>query len=137
MSFVPAGEIIEGHRVRQVTLKESPQLPDGMYEFIDQYCTDPDCDCRKTMIQVVHEGQRVATISFGWEPPEYYTKWMGMGADDQFARDMSGASIDMSSPDRLNPDAILAFFNALMNHEWLGMMKANYAAVKAAVAKGN
>ncbi|MDD2598985.1 MAG: hypothetical protein PHO37_07160 [Kiritimatiellae bacterium] len=36
MTFVPAGEIIgEAHNIRVVSLRDSPQLPDGEYAFID------------------------------------------------------------------------------------------------------
>ena len=55
MEFIPAGEIIgDAHQVRTVTIRKDPLLPDGEYGFIDTYCADPDCDCRKTMIQVIH-----------------------------------------------------------------------------------
>jgi hypothetical protein len=41
MEFIPAGEIIgEAHQVPTVSIKQSPQLPDGGYSFIDTYCGD-------------------------------------------------------------------------------------------------
>jgi len=41
MDFVPAGKIIgEAHQVRTVGLRDSRQLPDGDYRFVDTYCTD-------------------------------------------------------------------------------------------------
>jgi len=46
--FIPAGEIIgDKHLLRTVTISEDPSLPDGEYTFIDTYCTDLKCDCRK------------------------------------------------------------------------------------------
>ena len=48
MNFIPAGEIIgKVYHIRNVTIKQNPYLPDGDYGFIDMYCSDPNCDCRK------------------------------------------------------------------------------------------
>ncbi|MBF0202642.1 MAG: hypothetical protein HQK66_15340 [Desulfamplus sp.] len=78
MEFIPAGEIIgEAHQVRTVKIKQSPQLPDGEYSFVDTYCVDPECDCRKTMIQVMHNGKLVSVINYGWESATFYENWMG------------------------------------------------------------
>jgi hypothetical protein len=47
-------------------------LPLGTYLFVEAYCTEPECDCRRVLIQVHHaETQRqVATINYGFEPAE-------------------------------------------------------------------
>lgn len=35
------------------------------YEFHESFCSDPDCDCRKAMINVFNqEGERVTTLSY-------------------------------------------------------------------------
>lgn len=133
MEFVPAGEFIgEKHQVRTVEIAASPQLPDGEYEFVDTYCTDPTCDCRKTMIQVVHDGEIVSVVNYGWESPSYYEEWMGSSAGEE-ARKMSGASIDISSPNKVPPEGMLALFNALLNDRWIGLFKSHYKAVKSEV----
>ena len=130
MKFVPAGEIIgEAHQVRTVRIMGSDQLPDGAYQFIDMYCTDPSCDCRKTIIQVFHNENHVSTIDFGWESREFYEKWMG-AKEDATLPSMHGASLDFSSPDRVSPQGMLALFNALCDDQWVGIFKAHYAAVK-------
>ncbi|WP_430754815.1 SEC-C metal-binding domain-containing protein [Magnetovirga frankeli] len=134
MTFIPAGEFIgQAHRVRTVTLVDSQELPDGEYSFIDMYCDEPDCDCRKTMIQVQHNGKPVAIINFGWESADYYRQWMGTSDDGVFPP-MDGASIDLTSPNLLNPDAILVLFQRLLNDFWIEKMKNDYKAVKAAVS---
>ncbi|MBI5605998.1 MAG: hypothetical protein HY879_21900 [Deltaproteobacteria bacterium] len=132
MKFTPAGEIIgKAHRVRTVMIVDSPQLPDGEYRFIDMYCTDPSCDCRKTMIQVFHNGAFVSTINYGWEPPSFYEKWMGGKWDDEIMLQMHGASIDITSPNRVSPKGILGLFSALLDEKWIGIIKKHYRAVKA------
>ena len=134
MSFVPAGEIIgQAHRVRTIELRDSPQLPDGEYAFIDSYCTDPTCDCRKTMIQVMHDGDHVSTINYGWESPEFYRQWVGGDPDESMYR-MCGATIDFTSPNKVSPEGMLALFHALLNEKWLAMIKKNYKVVKKQLA---
>ena len=119
MEFIPAGEIIgEAHQVRTVSIKQSPQLPDGEYSFIDTYCTDPGCDCRKTMIQVMHNGKLVSIINYGWESATFYENWMASSAKDNPMPKMHGASIDITSPNLVRTDGILALFNALLNDIW-------------------
>ena len=136
MEFIPAGKIIgEAHRVRSVRIAQSPQLPDGEYSFIDMYCSDPKCDCRKTMIQVMHNGKLVSTISFGWESAEFYKNWMGSDADDDSFPPMNGASIDITSPNLASEEGILGLFNALLNDMWIAMFKRHYKEVKTKVSK--
>ena len=133
MDFVPAGEIIgEKHQVRTVRIAESPHLPDGEYGFVDTYCTDPRCDCRKTMIQVMHDGRFVALINYGWESPSFYKKWMG---DDSDVPPMAGPSIDFTSPDLVSRDGVLGLFRALLNDEWKKRFKRHYTLVKARLAE--
>jgi len=134
VNFVAAGEIIgEAHRVRTVGLRDSSQLPDGNYTFIDMYCTDPTCDCRKTMIQVMRDGIHVATINFGWESPEFYQQWMG-GELDELMPSLHGATIDVTSPNKVSTHGILAFFHALLDQKWIVIMQNHYNAVKTQLA---
>ncbi|GAW86459.1 conserved hypothetical protein [Bathymodiolus platifrons methanotrophic gill symbiont] len=136
MEFIPAGEIIgEAHQVRTVSIKQSPQLPDGEYSFIDTYCADPKCDCRKTMIQVIHNEKLVSIINYGWEAATFYENWMGSSAKGNPIPKMYGASIDITSPDLVRTDGILALFNALLNDIWVAKFKHHYDEVKAAVSK--
>lgn len=136
MEFAPAGEIIgAAHQVRTVRLADSRQLPDGDYRFIDMYCTDPACDCRKTMIHVYHNDVLVSTINFGWESSDFYQKWMGCPKDYNIDPAMDGASIDISSPDGVSSQGMLAFFNALLDEQWIAKFKTHYAAVKQKLAE--
>jgi hypothetical protein len=136
MEFIPAGEIIgEAHQVRTVSIKQSPQLPDGEYSFVDTYCADPECDCCKTMIQVMHNGKLVSLINYGWESVAFYENWMGSSAKDNSMPNMHGASIDIASPDLVSSDGMLALFNALLNDKWVAKFKRHYADVKSAISK--
>jgi hypothetical protein len=136
MEFIPAGEVIgDAHQVRSVRIAQCPQLPDGEYSFIDMYCSDPNCDCRKTMIRVMHHERTVAIINYGWESPAFYEKWMGNIKGADLFSPMNGASIDLSSPNLVNEEGILGLFNALLNDMWIEKFKHHYKKVKAAVSK--
>jgi len=133
MHFKPAGEVLgDIHQIRTVTISDEPRLPDGEYKFVDFYCTDKGCDCRKTIIQVFHEDRCVSTVNFGWEDPKYYFKWLHASEDDEMAQDMSGLSIDFMSPDLVSAEGILALLKHLMDEKWLAMIKENYRLVREA-----
>ena len=136
MEFIPAGEIIgDTHQVRSVSIKQSPKLPDGEYDFVDTYCNDSECDCRKTMIQVMLNGKLVSIINYGWESKAYYKNWIGGGEEDEFVSGMHGASIDISSPNLVDENAILELFNALKNDMWISKFKFYYNEVKTTISK--
>jgi hypothetical protein len=51
---------------------DSPDyLPADEYGFDELYCTEPKCDCRRVMINVLarHAEAHVATINHGFDPP--------------------------------------------------------------------
>jgi hypothetical protein len=63
---------------RSLTVTGRSDLPDGDYGFIELYCNEPDCDCRRVTIVVLrpHTGWKVwATLSYGWESLDFYQKW--------------------------------------------------------------
>ena len=53
---------------------EEPAL-NGIFEIIDCYCPNPDCDCHRVTIVIVDSTPKIcATILYGWESkafPDY------------------------------------------------------------------
>ena len=51
-------------------LDESAEgIPKGEYALAESYCTDPKCDCRRVMLNVISKAEgHVASISFGFDP---------------------------------------------------------------------
>lgn len=44
------------------------QLPPDEYAFLELYCTDTDCDCRRVIINVIGRSyQHLATINYGFD----------------------------------------------------------------------
>ncbi len=131
MSFESAEHTLgDAYKGAALNLRDHTILPDGHYRFVDLYCTDKKCDCRKTMIQVFHDGKHVSTLNYGWESPNFYCKWMGI-ENDPMAKDMSGLSVDFSSPGRLDQQAILELVENLIKSNidgdsWVSNIQKNY-----------
>src|SRR5690606_34206682 len=119
--------------VRSVILAKDPDLPDGEYNFLDTYCTDPTCDCRRTIILVMHGSQLVSRVNFGWESPEFYLRWLGSTADRDLAEEMSGPSIDFMSPDRVSREGMLRLMNHLLDDQWISRIKDNYRQIRSTI----
>jgi hypothetical protein len=76
--------------VRCVCLTEVPGvapssgLPAGEYAFVEFYCEDLDCDCRRVFIQVIARHRQdtvLASINYGWEKESFYRKRMAWDPD--------------------------------------------------------
>lgn len=64
---------------RTVTvLQHGGPLPKGTYGFIELYCDEDDCDCRRVVISVLAREKRkvVATLNYGWEKLSFYRRWI-------------------------------------------------------------
>ena len=69
---------LAARETRSLTVTGRNDLPDGDYGFIELYCNEPDCDCRRVTVVVLrpHTGWKYwATISYGWESLDFYQQW--------------------------------------------------------------
>ena len=50
---------------------EEGDLPKGNHVFLEFYCVDPTCDCRRVILNVLSEkhSKYLATINYSFEPP--------------------------------------------------------------------
>jgi hypothetical protein len=75
---------VGARETRSIMVTNHESLPDGEYGFIELYCNEPGCDCRRVIIQVLRPetgwSKVWATIGYGWENLDFYRKW-GMGLD--------------------------------------------------------
>ncbi len=94
-----------------------PDLPDGEYGFLELYCDDPSCDCRRVIIDVVTPttGMKIwATISYGRESLEYYEQWVG---DKETARECCGLSLDPINAQTEYSPALLRLVSQILEDE--------------------
>ena len=60
-------------------------LPADEYAYLEFYCEDLNCDCRRVFLQVIAKGQPdkvFASISYGWEKESFYRKRMPWAPDE-------------------------------------------------------
>jgi hypothetical protein len=53
-------------------------FPPGEYGFLELFCDEPGCDCRRVHIRVVSpppQSRVWANISYGWESVAFYHRW--------------------------------------------------------------
>lgn len=118
---------------RALVVREFRSLPPGEYGFLEFYCDEPNCDCRRVILQVerADTGERVwATINFGWEKPSYYREWM---SDDAAAEEeLAGATLDPLNPQSEHSQALLDLFRefALKDAAYVQRLKWHYELFK-------
>jgi hypothetical protein len=84
---------------------------DGEYAYVEFYCDDLECDCRRVLIHVIarHEQDRVlATINYGWEKESYYRKRLPW--DPQAPRNIVRGSLDPMLDQSSYADYLLELF---------------------------
>ncbi len=118
----------------------SPQggLPRGSFGFLELYCEEPDCDCRRVILQVRTEeepGTLLATINYGWESVAFYQKWLGGSRKE--AREIKEASLDPLNPQSQYASALLRLFQTvvLQDKAYVNRLKRHYQMFKAEVSK--
>lgn len=107
-------------------------IPDGEYGFLELYCDEPDCDCRRVIIDVIARTTHSkiwATISYGWEEPEYYATW---SRNQEAAKGMSGAELDPLNRQTEYSLALLMLFEQIVRDEaYVERLKRHYQMFKA------
>ena len=104
-------------------------LPPGEYGFLETFCDEPGCDCRRVMFTVIAR-DRVgiqAVIAWGWEDVEFYRRWFKYG-DDADARELKGPALNWGSPATELAPALLAFVRdaLLQDSEYVERVKRHY-----------
>jgi hypothetical protein len=100
--------------MRTVIVRGRESIPDGPYGFLEFYCNEVGCDCRRVVFHVIRPdtGTRVwASINFGWESPVFYQQWSP--GDPEFA-DMAGATLDPLNAQSEHSDALLTLFQEVV-----------------------
>ncbi len=105
-------------------------LPPAHYSFLEMFCDEPGCDCRRVFFSVVSSLQKdiQAVIAWGWEEREFYTKWMG-DDDPRIINDLIGPALNLSSPQsNLAPALLYLFRNVLLQDTtYIERVKRHYA----------
>jgi hypothetical protein len=118
--------------MRTAFLQNYPGLPDGAFGFVESYCDEDGCDCRRVMIDVLTpetKDKAWATIGFGWESVEYYRKWVGCSMSE--AKEHKGPILDPLNPQTEYAPALLRLFqDVVRDREYVERLKRHYRLFK-------
>ena len=113
---------IAEHETRSITVLENGEiLPIGEYSFIELYCEDKKCDCRRVMVHVFsgdssQKHPRLAVLSFGWEPKAFYRKWAPNLSDDDL-KYFRGPALDPREKQTIHSEHLLTCFKMMLNDD--------------------
>lgn len=110
-------EIAE-RETRTVTIMPNSNcgLPPGEYRFLEMFCDEPECDCRRVFFYVVSSISKKleAVLTYGWESPAFYAKWLGHDDPHDIVQ-LKGPSLNVGSPQsHLAPSILELFRNVLL-----------------------
>jgi hypothetical protein len=113
MPFVPFYELCPEtakEETRSVTVMSDAKwgLPAGDYGFVEMFCDEKGCDCRRVMFYVIAapRGDLRAVIAYGWESREFYAKWM-RDSDPDDLDNLQGPCLNFGSPASVHAPALL------------------------------
>jgi hypothetical protein len=107
---------IAERETRTITLtKARHSLPVDSYAFVELYCNERGCDCRRVFFNVYSpsSNEALAVIAYGWESRDYYIKWMG--DDDSLTIDsLMGPTLNMASHQTALAMPLLSLFREVL-----------------------
>ncbi len=118
---------------RSMRFLKDPQLAGDEFGFLELYCNDENCDCRRVMFNVVSRKSQktVAVIAYGWESREFYAKWFRQN-DPEIIRQMQGPILNPGSPQSELAPALLEKVRdvLLADPEYVARLKRHYQMFK-------
>ena len=120
---------------RSVIVPHKEDLPSGEYGFIELYCDEPNCDCRRVVVTVLRPEtgwKSWAVINYGWESVKFYKKWAGAPAGDR--SEWQGPDLDPLSEQTPYAPALLNLFKWLLESpDYVERLKKHYRLFRTAV----
>jgi hypothetical protein len=109
-------------------------LPHDEYAFLESYCNEPGCDCRRVIFNVIARRRGkgfLATIAWGWEEREFYVRWLG-DDDPHVIEELKGPSLTMGDPQSdLAPSLVQLVEQVLLkNTDYVERLKRHYRIFK-------
>lgn len=130
--FAIAPELDE-QEIKTVTLTEKKYgLIPGTYRLVENFCADRRCDCRKVMINLANNKNKIiATIGFGWENVKYYESWV---EDKELARQMAGAYLEAGGIQTEHSQGCLRLVKKILKDpHYLNCLRRHYKQFKASL----
>ena len=114
-------------------------LPVGEYAFVEYFCNEPGCDCRRVLFKVVSKsqpGEILAVINFGWEAVAFYTRWLH--GDEEGANEIVAAALDPLNRQSRHAPALLDLFRKLWlpDQDYVARQRRHYELFKRGGKRG-
>lgn len=102
---------------RTVIVATGNEVPADEYHFLEFFCNDLQCDCRRARIAVTsgRTGALMASLDYAWEDRAFYVRWMGM--DDDTIDQIVGAQLAVCMPQSEHCGSILKLFRETLQHD--------------------
>jgi len=127
---------------RSITLLEDSMelgLPAADYGFLEMFCNEPGCDCRRVFFTVISSRSQdmEAVICFGWEKKEFYHNWAGYALSEGDIEELQGPGLNLGAPETQYSDGILELFKKVLwkDQEYIERVKRHYRMFRATVDK--
>jgi hypothetical protein len=134
--FFAKFEEIASRETRVITLPRAMHgLPADSYALVEFYCDEPDCDCRRVIIQVWkadQPGVSLATFNFGWESVQFYRRWTR--GDAELAEGMDGLQIEIFGRQTALTEPLRALVESVLDEDpaYVERLKRHYEIFKGA-----
>jgi hypothetical protein len=124
---------------RSVVVPEGQDLPHGAYGFLELYCNEPGCDCRRVTILALRPetgwSKIWATIGYGWESLDFYREWGGAHSDPI---EMKGPELDTLNTQTEYSSALLDLFRlVLQSPDYVERLNRHYQMFRDSVERDN
>jgi len=107
------------------------------YVYVEFYCDDLQCDCRRVLLRVIAKNQPgtvFATINYGWEDEAFYGKRMGW--DPTEARKIVRGELDpINEQSEFAPDFLDLFKRVVLDERYRLRLRRHYRRFKEELAR--
>jgi hypothetical protein len=111
-------------------------LPIADYGFLEFFCDEPGCDCRRVFLYVISSprGAVEAVIAYGWESRGFYAKWL-RSSDKRDIDELQGPVLNLLSPQsKIAPALLNLFKDALLgDRAYIDRIKEHYRIFRAEI----
>ncbi|MFM8764290.1 MAG: hypothetical protein ACKOEZ_05580 [Spartobacteria bacterium] len=122
---------------RSVIVSDQADLPPAEYGFVEMFCNEPGCDCRRVFFTVFSSRTQkpVAVIAYGWESISFYRKWFKYPIPNMDIAELKGPVLNTMSSQCPYAPAILKLFNEVLlpDTDYIERIKRHYKLFRATV----
>ena len=118
--------------------------PEDTFFFVELYCDEPGCDCRRVLVQVLSEraaragrSPLLASLSYGWEPEQFYRDWASFPLDEDDMAEIKGPGLQRLAPQSPRAAEMLGHFCTLLEDAaYVERIKRHYAMFRETIGGG-